>query len=1131
MAEPFTSQYIVTERTGETTNMRYILCIILTSVTFGATPTCAPVSFSAITVQGATFQEAVVNGVDNVGSNSARFQWKSDTNTNTVNANAAVYVTNAQWVANGNAFCSAGTVPGCSGGISPAGLTMPAAPRSITGVNTVQGANLQNLVGGTLYHVAGLSSSDNGTTWCPTAPTVTTFTTLAAPVTIPLPTAPAQFNPAVPAITGTTYTIGSGPCVASGTPGTGGYISAAQACINTWAAAHTTVTGLNDAIVGAGGTPNPVYPATPLNFPLPPNSHPVTCSSVTSICTLVSGTMAGFGLANGQLIQIIGQLFPPSPMTYGCGACYSIVNASASAFQVSLDGTNPLTLTNNGGTGTANVVKWPIQSDWLVIKSSSANLPPDGVRLDTTAYGSQLLNFQMQGVIGNGFFANPYFSHVYFKDVEFSGTTQAIANETDPPTYATFIGWSNSVTGAAALNNLVYDQVWENYPAPPDRAKFCGNFSGNNFAFINSVASNCGLWKAMIQPWIQPTVGTNTLQYYAHTYTYAAAGNTKAACTLATTPTLTIGGSSVVGTAMTAYWTVPGCVLSAQIKTGMTGSGAGWTVSTVASPGYPVDGNGFLNVLKLGTGTWNGTTFNFTIDNDTPAMTTQVSTPYPVPTEGNLGFQYEGGTGPFNITNNDLHSGEAIVGPYADEQFHDACGNGAGGPLCRSPYNAINLTVQRNDIGYDPHYIKDNVLWNGSWWFGRNGPELKQGRYSLWDGNKIGPTYAGVAGGECNDFFSFTAYDPTMVIAPNVQNGSDITYTNNTCSGGNEGIAIRADANLPGYYLPNNVQRVLIHNNLFFTNAFTHNFTGAISGATQFGTTITVGSIEGVTITHNTARWQAGQIAGFLWQVCQLSGGWNYSNNLMDYFTQSGSSVLGFYYSNPSCSTIAPYPFPNGFQLGALISGSYLNSFTANNNGILGTYSDSTPASLVDLSTAAVTTASGNYPANWTWPNAGSTLANRISQVAWYNSGSYTVPGGGNYRLKSTSPLISGAHTSSDGLDIGADINALDRAQGAVANARAYSIGTTTSTVGWTYYGAGYLNGSDTCPAVDYELTSTYVSDGSIFVPGHYTRATSGIVNTGIVQSIPLTGLTTHTGYTARINCPVSQPVFGWTTH
>jgi hypothetical protein len=169
----------------------------------------------------------------------------------------------------------------------------------------------------------------------------------------------------------------------------------------------------------------------------------------------------------------------------------------------------------------------------------------------------------------------------------------------------------------------------------------------------------------------------------------------------------------------------------------------------------------------------------------------------------------------------------------------------------------------------------------------------------------------------------------------------------------------------------------------------------------------------------------------------------------------------------------------------------------------LGTWSTDTPTALVEMTPAQISAAAALYPASTYFPQ-GSTLANRISQTNWFSPANY------NFRLNSQSAYCSGCtHPASDGLDVGANVDALEAAQGKVSNVHVYGVSTNAATI-------GFLAPDSTGCSVDWGASNFLTGSGS------WTR----VANSGgtRVQSVALSGLPSATPIYYRVNCAVMQP-------
>jgi len=521
-------------------------------------------------------------------------------------------------------------------------------------------------------------------------------------------------------------------------------------------------------------------------------------------------------------------------------------------------------------------------------------------------------------------------------------------------------------------------------------------------------------------------------------------------------------------------------------------------VTYTSTPGFPVSSGGNATQLEIGGGIWTGSAIEWSDINGGGnfGMGSRWAT------ESATGFQMGGGPGPFLFQNN-FFQGEGIVGIYEDEYSSNAC---PGATPCAHSSDGINLTVERNTVQWDPKYFNSSYnaspLWNGSYPFARNAFEMKQGRYIRYDGNIVGPIYGGLSNGECWDLFTYFATTPNMV---NSQKTSDIQISNNTCVNSGSTITMEGYA-LPGVTPGNAQQRIWIHNNLFLNN------NGYLATSTPYqtlaqGRGIRTADTESVTIDHNTFYEQAGTGSSSVSLEVMLSGGFDIENNIFSYSTEGSSP--GFVFDAGGSPTATPVP-PSGTQGTTLLT--YLNSSTFANNVFLGTWSNGNPAGVVEMTAAQVSAAAALYPANTWFPN-GSSLANRIAAVNWFAPGAYGT-GTGNYRLSQQSPYFSGsAKHASDGLDVGANIDVLEAAQGKVSNVHVSALGATAANVTWV------APDSFAC-SLDYSTASFTAGSGS------WTRLASTATGPagGRVQTASLTGLSPSTTYNYRVNCAVMQP-------
>lgn len=1085
--------------------MRYLFLAFCALPCFGQT--CSQVNMPAVIVQGQTFQPAIVNGVDFVSYSQMRFQWFSNAATTAINAQRIVYATAAQYAANGNVIVS-GTA-GTNYSIHLSGSS------NVTTNNALQGGILTNLAPNVTYFIAGQSSANGGSTWCAETGTKTSFTTLAfTGVVKPIP--PQTFAITVPTITHTSYVVGVAPC---------------NSGASLWL---QFVNCLANAVPGDGigippGPPYITSPGPSFTLPQNPNAIPVSVSGSTFTC---GSTCSGLGLTNGTQIHIGSTFYPPSPTQ--SGVIYSVLNSSGATFQLSLDGTNALTL-NDTGIGTILITIWPNTQDYILIYStaSASSLPPDDVRQDP-AYSSALGHIQLLEPFYGGTtayqFTTSYTNWLYFKNIEFDllpnapPCTTAATCDMDPLYYPAFgqLGQSS--------DHVIFDQVYFHGPPPPDRVAQALSVGGTNIGIINSYFDNI-VYQEPMRVGALSSANSSTITIQSHTFSYTNGANAEHTCTLGSAATLNTTDTSIF-----IYWVIPACTLTANVPTGSSASwsgGGSGVITTQATPAYPTILEPIGNVqtpsvLRIGATAGSGpATF---VD----STCTGAAPNFVPPTRfGNAGcgdfgstIQIQRAVGPIIFSNNRFGGGE-IVGIFQDEFVGNAC---QGVTACDPSFNTINLSAQRNSLLLEPYLDFTTGAWKGSYWGQRNGPELKQGRFSKWDGNIIGPMLAGVAGGECALFVEFYgSNDPSLA---NNENTSDIEFSNNTCY--NVPTAVNFGGTNDGVTEPNPQRSLWVHNNIFnLVNGIARNPEPHSSTGTGRG--IWFDSSESGMVDHNTFYYNGsnGSQSGGPAPQFNPSGGFSIQNNILNYTTDAAGSSGWNYTGN------AQIPWsPNNTQGSALLNGTSctgtygspcpMQSTAFLNNVYLCQWSNSDPSSYVEITTATCNTDSALYPAGTYFPNSGSTLANRVAQISWFN------PTAGDFHLNYLSPYISGAHAGSDGLDIGANIDTLNAAQGLVDNVRVYSITSSGATVAWNDEGWGYAlayGATDTVGSIDYLTTAQYVTNGNTFTPGTYTRATSGISNTGIVQNIALTGLTTATAYTFRVNGLVQQPIGAFTTH
>jgi hypothetical protein len=140
---------------------------------------------------------------------------------------------------------------------------------------------------------------------------------------------------------------------------------------------------------------------------------------------------------------------------------------------------------------------------------------------------------------------------------------------------------------------------------------------------------------------------------------------------------------------------------------------------------------------------------------------------------------------------------------------------------------------------------------------------------------------------------------------------------------------------------------------------------------------------------------------------------------------------------------------------------------------------------------------SGDYPASYLWPAT-------EAAVNWFTP---QITEGFDFHLQHDSPYISGgSDPATDGLDIGADIDAVEVARGVVSNIRVRSITSNSAIISYL------APDSDAC-TVEYSTSATW-GTGSREADGGGDR----------VRNVSLSSLSTGTLYHYRVLCAAEQP-------
>lgn len=1061
---------------------------------------------------------AVVNGVDGLGWSTARIQWTADGSPSFATAQQIQYATAAEWAA------SPGTYPHIT-----AQTTQP-----VTFANQIQSGIVSNLLPSTTYHF--LAQSLQGGTLC--TATDQTFTTTAKPAGIIQPQLPITVDTTRPLITGIDWFMTNGSITVPA-----GYMACpSQTAGTTYSIVSTNLQnclsamspgdGLGIAGVNQGGLA--AYPISQA-YLQQPTAVNVTCSTGTGLCTLASEAAP----ANGTQVVMGSQVFGTVPSPINPGVPYYVVSSNnpttPGTFALSLtSGGSAITLLSAGSTPAYLV--YPVTQARMVIHSVAASnlLPPVGVRLGPDALAQYLPNMPnlqaidpLLGANGQSYLQySPLTANVTWENIAFSVdpsvATVSGTNATDPA------NWIAPVQLNITNQGIIFDTCAFLHPGTPTRIAQM-NFDGVNSAMVNSYVA-LDYWEPhyYVPSNTYMTVSGNTITIPAANISRPDSAGPKVTCAIPS-GTITISGG---GSGSLYLWTNSDCTQGGSLTTGLSASTtiSGLTITNSASPGYPTwtytSPTGLTQLEYAGI----PLSYVFTIVSGTITDTNSTITNNWTDIGNNNkltgGGRFEGSTGieiaawgPFKFDNNYIQ-GSAIGGIFWADDLTLAS-TPCQGVACSVASVLGNLTVTRNTFTTDPiHFFYDSASWDGGNRYWRNLGEQKVGRYSLYDGNIYGPWSQQVGKGECGLHEEFeNQMIPVVNTAggyyPSYVNSSDWTFTNNTLNQcGSAGITTAYS--FQGFiYFGYPIKNFLIQNDLFINN----NAYAQISqnnqpfastkvpdpsnGGCPNGWFTYLEPAEAIQYDHITISGQGGCQPFLIYQnLDYISGGM--TNSVLNIVTDS----VGVF---SSATQPATYFQPSGWLGGSCSSGGAtsvifgcMNDWNFSGNMLLYSWTSSIPGSTVDYTTSGISTNQGSYWSGITTLRpTGNTLATRQTFSQWFNVSA------ANFRYAAGSPYISGSHPgTTDGLDVGVNMDQLEQHQGKVSNVRVLAKTSTSFTLGF------YAPDSFAC-GVDWSTNA-------------FSTWTRVVGATGSpdprVQSVAVTGVTAHAAPAYRLNCAVQQP-------
>ena len=1038
-------------------------------------------------------------GVDNITQYGARVTWQvTSAQPPTLQYHELIWLPTATYVSNGNSF-----------GSSP----------NVVGLNSLSEASNTNLAGiifnapaATSITYSPISSDTTATTaggvYSSTnacSNVVGSFTTGAAQTFSQIhPTGPSIFTPPTSfAITGTTWTEGSN--CGTGTPSGATMMD----CINAANSGSPT-----DGVLLANANHVCTNGQCVMPSPTEPSSTFTQFGIVTSSPAVFETTDSTIPFTNGQAVTLNSTNALPNPLVPGPAgnssqdAVYYVCTTSCSQtgndFQLK-DYTNTLVSTlATTGSGTFYIQAWPPPSTYHIIdvQTSSSLLPPNGVRLDPAAYGSALatVTFDNASLECYLMVGNWIWRHTQF-------VPQATGSIADPKGVPALIQFDTGGT-SGGVNNFVFDQDWFNGPTRPDREQTELLYvSGANFAIQNSAITNAQNWTPVTMSTLTVsgsvvTMGAGEDYYQGHN------------CSIASSLSATFGGSGAVN-----FYFDQSCNPTIAPGAGVTVSSAtGWTVLSAASVTagtFPVDSNSRWSVYPVGFATVTSGSVSITDVNSAASLSQLPGVQFYDCNGAVYGSAESGATttaqgctsqeiyiaappGPYSFVNNSWDGG-GIEGPYFNATVDNGCPNSGSCPAI--PSQPHDVYMHRNTYTLHKDWVPSlGAPWDYGWMSNRNGPEFKGVQRVLIDGEVFNTMISDIdPGGPCLGISNLTGGWAE-------QQASDVEIGNSTFLNCGEGLNLVGSYNTtPANAVP---QRIWLHNNLgeFSLNPDTLFSVGQLypNGSLITGSN----TLFDIIFEHNTWLGRGGGIPA----IFALGGGpcmgCVLQNNVVDITGATGGTAYAdiFYGSAPG-----PALVPAIASSGNALIADTLSTFAS--NVFVPTWTDYNSGSPVSWTSGQLAAYESAWAAGVTF-QSGSTFTATASGVGWFNVNPMQSANS-NFRLKSASPYISGAHASTDGLDVGADIDQLESHQGKVSNVHTYGTTSSSTTV-------GFLAPDSFGCTVDYGPSPFWTGSGT------WTR----LANAGgqRVQNVSLTALNPSALYYYRVNCSVYQPTGTFTT-
>jgi hypothetical protein len=952
-----------------------------------------------------------------------------------------------------------GTTTGLETG--PGGQIYAYTPSNTYGVdNQVSGFsfNLYGLAPSTTYYYC-VETSLNGAAWPdgPTAcPTPSSFTTAALPAVHPAyPASPKIFSTAYPDTTGYTVVTIATDCsdlqtrlntaaaaqpatgtviqIPVGTFCTGSYTLPADPTVKTLATSATvgstgviTLTGhgLTDGekIRTAGDPPGHLALLPGVDYyvhVIDANTFQIAATLGGPAISLASGNISSvsttnstltvqydnFGVKNGEVMQFASTGSLPSPLV--ANTTYYVVNANRTdqrSFQVSTtSGGSPITLTNAGSgaitmyyPGTSwSFMPWTGTSKKIIIRSAApdSKLPPAGVEINPEWAGSMAgfkLNQPMGGTLGNYpplSLAAAALAHDYTIGPGIEWTTANTMS--DMNTVADPGGFQGWLQIYPTNSDIIFDR---NYFTTPDFYVSIGRafiaFDGNDVGFVNNYVEHWNNWTGGYRNPSSGTVGWHVTSPDSTHLSWAPGSLTTGpmTCTNPGTVNATLSGTGtgawLIGLSLDCK-TLEFFLPTGSTVTSVTGW-TNWTQTQSAAPAWPqtsLYGNARDSMFRLSWGSLSSGSLTTVNDQS------QGEGRYGYPADASNRVISGLGPGPFEIENNYME-GTGITWHFDDSNsFGQPTGN--GNLFCGS-YHPSNITFERNYITSDKRTILDGPWSDGNRYFHRNHIECKNCSIFKADGNIIEYDFDDVTAGG----------GPLTFMATRCGAGSDFNISDNTIRHAQDGLIANGGiaSNSP---VPPTTRRLWLHNNLVYDISSVYSNPSSFRAAAPSLLAVWMqNGGEDVRIEHNTFDAVGIHFNFGFWEGVNITDNyWSVNNRMI--------TTEGYNNGWSDCPTLNDQGAIECVVRQGCGSGG--NCSGADSSNIVHDYLWRGDAFNI-------------------WNGIINTLPQAVDTGA--HPPQFVDSAIGDYTRKPSSPLFSGAHHSYDNTGIGADIPALNQAQG-----------------------------------------------------------------------------------------------------